>query len=98
MSPSPALVRSAARLAQAGLGVAAAVVAFSVTAVRWHAAGHLHDEADAPSAPVALVLGAQVYPSGTPSSFLAGRLDLARRLLAAGRVQVLLLSGDGQAR
>ena len=78
------------------LGAAAAVLA-CVGAVRWHAAGHLHAEADAPTAPVALVLGAQVFPSGTPSAFLAGRLDLARRLLEGGRVRVLLLSGDGAA-
>ena len=65
--------------------------------VRAHARGHLHPEAAAPPAPVALVLGAQVYPSGTPSPFLAARLELARRLLAAGTVQVLLLSGDGAA-
>ncbi|GAA1827822.1 vancomycin high temperature exclusion protein [Microlunatus capsulatus] len=78
------------------LGAAAAVLA-CVGAVRWHAAGHLHAEADAPTAPVALVLGAQVFPSGTPSAFLAGRLDLARRLLEGDRVRVLLLSGDGAA-
>ncbi|CAA9288190.1 MAG: hypothetical protein AVDCRST_MAG48-307 [uncultured Friedmanniella sp.] len=94
MSRLPVLVRTAGGLAPLG---AAAVVLGCVGFVRWHAAGHLHTEADAPTAPVALVLGAQVYPSGVPSSFLAGRLDVARRLLEAGRVQVLLLSGDGAA-
>lgn len=94
MSRLPALVRATGGLVP--LGAAAAVLA-CVGAVRWHAAGHLHAEADAPAAPVGLVLGAQVFPSGTPSAFLAGRLDLARRLLEAGRVQVLLLSGDGEA-
>ncbi|SDT38187.1 protein SanA, affects membrane permeability for vancomycin [Friedmanniella luteola] len=90
----PVLVRTTGGLLP--LGAAAAVLA-SVGFVRWQAAGHLHPEAAAPTAPVALVLGAQVYPSGVPSSFLAARLDLARRLLEAGRVQVLLLSGDGAA-
>jgi vancomycin permeability regulator SanA len=82
-----------------GVGVvgAAAAVGASVGFVRLRAAGHLHPEAAAPSAPVALVLGAQVYPSGTPSPFLAARLELARRLLATGTVRVLLLSGDGAA-
>jgi vancomycin permeability regulator SanA len=82
-----------------GTGVlgAVAVVGASVGFVRLRAAGHLHPEAAAPSAPVALVLGAQVYPSGTPSPFLAARLELARRLLATGHVRVLLLSGDGAA-
>ena len=76
---------------------AATVVGVSVALVRAHARGHLHREAAAPPAPVALVLGAQVYPSGMPSPFLAARLELARRLLTAGTVRVLLLSGDGAA-
>ena len=83
-------------LAAAALAPLAAV-ALGVGFVRLRATGHLHPEADAPPAPVALVLGAQVYPSGRPSAFLAARLDLARRLWAAGRVQLLLLSGDGSA-
>ncbi len=69
----------------------------SVAFVRRGAAGHRYAEADVPSAPVGLVLGAQVYPDGTPSSFLAARLELGRRLLEAGTVQVLLLSGDASA-
>ena len=97
--PAPAgPTRAVARLVLAGTATAAGVVVASVAFVRGYAAGHLHREAGAPEAPVALVLGAQVYPDGTPSAFLAGRLDLARRLLEAGRVQVLLLSGDGAAR
>jgi vancomycin permeability regulator SanA len=50
-----------------------------------------------PRAPVALVLGAQVYPSGMPSAFLRARLDLAQRLLEAGKVEVLLVSGAADA-
>jgi vancomycin permeability regulator SanA len=46
---------------------------------------------------VALVLGAAVFPDGTPSPFLAARLDLARRLFLAGKVRVLLVSGDNMA-
>jgi vancomycin permeability regulator SanA len=94
MSRVTALVRAISLLVPVG---AASVVLASVGFVRWRAAGHLHAEAAAPPAPVALVLGAQVHPTGVPSSFLAARLDLARRLLEAGRVQVLLLSGDGAA-
>ena len=44
-----------------------------------------------------MVLGAQVYPDGTPSPFLAARLDLAKQLFDAGKVQVLLVSGDNMA-
>ncbi|MGC3994800.1 MAG: ElyC/SanA/YdcF family protein [Propionicimonas sp.] len=51
-----------------------------------------------PPAPVAMVLGAEVYADGEPSRFLRARLDLAADLYRAGRVQRLLLSGDGQSR
>lgn len=47
-----------------------------------------------PPAPVALVLGAEIYPDGTPSPYLKGRLDLAQRLLETGKVKVILVSGD----
>jgi vancomycin permeability regulator SanA len=81
-----------------GCGVSAAIaVSGSVAFVRAAAMGHLYREADVPPAPVGLVLGAQVYPDGTPSTFLAARLDLARRLFEAGKVQVLLVSGDNMA-
>jgi vancomycin permeability regulator SanA len=43
---------------------------------------------------VALVLGAEVYPGGVPSPFLAARLEIARQLLAAGKVSAILVSGD----
>jgi vancomycin permeability regulator SanA len=91
------IATAAAGLAALVAGGALATVASAVAFVRLRSAGHLHPEAAAPSAPVALVLGAQVYPDGTPSPFLAARLDLAHRLWRAGVVQVLLLSGDGAA-
>ena len=61
---------------------------------RGTAHGHVYAEADVPAAPVALVLGAQVYPGGSPSPFLAARLDIAKRLLDAGKVRAILVSGD----
>ena len=79
-----------------GTGALGAVLG-SVGFVRLLAAGHRYAETDVPPAPVGLVLGAQVYPDGTPSSFLAARLELGRRLLEAGTVRVLLLSGDASA-
>lgn len=66
----------------------------SVVWVRASADGHLYTEQTVPVAPVALVFGAQVYADGTPSPFLAARLELARRLFEAGKVKVLLVSGD----
>lgn len=84
-------------LATGAIGGAAALSG-AVAFVRVIAAGHLWAEANVPAAPVALVLGAQVYPSGMPSAFLAARLDLAKRLYDAGKVRVILVSGDNGAR
>ena len=58
------------------------------------ARGHLHAAGDVPPAAVALVLGAGLESDGTPGTFLAARLDLARRLFLRGTVKVLLVSGD----
>lgn len=59
------------------------------------AGGHLYDEADAPSADVVLVLGAQVAPDGMrPMPFLRGRLDTAAHLIKNGHAKVILVSGD----
>ncbi|MFF0471038.1 vancomycin high temperature exclusion protein [Micromonospora zamorensis] len=66
----------------------------SVSWVRGAADGHLYSEADVPATPVALVLGTKVDPDGTPSPFLAARLEIARRLFDAGRVRAILVSGD----
>jgi vancomycin permeability regulator SanA len=81
------------------LGVAAALLGLVVAGacVAWVRSGtdrYIHDEATVPAMPVALVLGAQVYEGGVPSPFLAARLEVARRLLVAGKVQAILVSGD----
>ena len=82
----------------AGIGLAGvAVLAGSVGYVRAQASGYIYPAESVPAAPVALVLGAQVLPDGTPSPFLAGRLDLAKRLFDAGKVRVILVSGDNMA-
>jgi SanA protein len=49
---------------------------------------------DAPHAQCAIVLGAHVYPDGTPYPMLADRLDTGIRLYELGKVDKLLLSGD----
>jgi len=57
--------------------------------------GHLYASAPAvPDAPVALVLGAQVYRGNIPSPFLAARLAIAKRLFDDGTVRAILVSGD----
>lgn len=93
----PALPRLLTRTMLAGTAVGAAVLGGSVAFVRVSAHGYLYGEVDVPTAPVALVLGAQVRPDGTPSSFLAGRLELARRLYETGKVRAILVSGDNMA-
>ena len=70
-----------------GLGPVAVVQAVGQTAVR-------PDVAAVPPTPVALVLGAGLEPDGTPSVYLARRLEAARQLFVAGTVQVILVSGD----
>jgi vancomycin permeability regulator SanA len=78
-----------------GMGIVGlATVAGALSFVRSIAAGHIYTESEVPPTPVALVLGAQVNPDGTPSAFLAARLDLAKRLYDAGLVEMIIVSGD----
>lgn len=72
------------------VGVALAPFAWVVDS----SAPYRHPLADVPPAPVALVLGAGLTRDGRPTPFLAGRLDVAAALHAAGKVRVLLVSGD----
>lgn len=59
-------------------------------------AGHLYTVVEAPQMPVALVLGAEIYPDATPSPYLKARLDLAKQLWDVGKVRVILVSGDNR--
>lgn len=76
------------------LGLLAVLAATPWVWVQTSSAAYRHDAADVPDAPVALVLGAGLTRSGTPTAFLAGRLDVAADLYRRGKVQVLLVSGD----
>ncbi len=64
--------------------------------VSWSSRGHVHTVDAAPSAPVALVLGAGLNPDGSPSAFLTARLEVAKALYDSGRTRVLLVSGDNR--
>ena len=89
------------RLLVLGLAAIALLAALAVGPWAWvslASRGHVHQLDDAPSAPVALVLGAGLNPDDTPSPFLAGRLEVARALYASGRAKVLLVSGDNRVR
>ncbi|MFE9688355.1 vancomycin high temperature exclusion protein [Micromonospora sp. NPDC005806] len=88
------LLRRALAAAVVGVALLTAATVASVAWVRGGADGHVFTEADVPEAPVALVLGTKVDPDGTPSPFLTARLEIARRLFDAGKVRVVLVSGD----
>nr|WP_231980508.1 ElyC/SanA/YdcF family protein [Tessaracoccus coleopterorum] len=60
-------------------------------------AGRTYAVADVPRRGVAMVLGAKANP-GSPSAFLAARLDLAVELFEAGKVSAVLVTGDGLSR
>lgn len=57
------------------------------------ARGSLRTAAEVPHTPVAVVFGAGLW-DGAPSPYLAHRLDTATALYAAGRVEVVLVTGD----
>lgn len=75
---------------------AVVVVGASYAWVRIDAGDHEFTVAQAPSAEVALVLGAGLRADGTPSEYLRYRLDDAAALFKAGKVKVLLVSGDNR--
>lgn len=55
--------------------------------------GRLRTAADVPRTEVAVVFGAGLW-DGEPSPYLAHRLDAAARLYRAGRIEVVLVTGD----
>lgn len=63
--------------------------------VRQAASGLIYGQVEtAPSKPVALVLGARVIGNKVMSSIFEDRVETARRLYAAGKVEKILISGD----
>lgn len=85
------------RLLAAAIGTVSAVIVVTAAAniwVRADASAHEYSTADAPNAPVALVLGAGLKADGTPSPYLQDRLDDALALYRGGKVTALLVSGD----
>jgi len=86
--------------------ILAAVVLVAVTplalrafsALRYRALTYPIDEVPEQQTGVraAIVLGARVYMSGRPSAMLADRVATAADLYHAGKVDVLLMTGDGR--
>ncbi|MFF2556847.1 vancomycin high temperature exclusion protein [Nocardia sp. NPDC058058] len=89
--------RRVAKLLAAAVTAAILVGAGSIAWIRLTTRNLQYDVATAPPADIAIVFGAQVYRTGKPSPYLAARLDLGRRLLAAGKVKAILVSGDNGA-
>ncbi|MEE4544411.1 ElyC/SanA/YdcF family protein [Streptomyces sp. V4-01] len=88
----PRTVRGRRRMVR--WAVAACVLALlPATWLRLADSGRVRTEADVPAEPVAVVFGAGLY-DGRPSPYLAHRLDAAVRLYRAGKVKVVLVSGD----
>ncbi|MCL4534773.1 MAG: YdcF family protein [Bacteroidetes bacterium] len=54
------------------------------------------DPRQVPPAPTAIVFGAGVTPDGRPSWMLADRVDAAVELYRTGKVQRILMTGDGR--
>lgn len=90
--------RTAGALLAGVVGAPLLLVGASWAWVHGTTAGDRYPAATVPERPVAIVFGAAVLPDHTPSQFLAGRLDTARALWAAGRVRVIVVSGDNGAR
>lgn len=82
------------RLAIVGAGVAALIVGGGAWYVHVMSADRIATPDTVPEQPVALVLGAQAYPDGSPSPYLKGRLDVAYTLYRSGKVKAILVSGD----
>lgn len=75
------------------VAVVVLVVGASVAWAYIASGGHRYTAADAPSAPVVIVLGARLH-NDRPMAFLAGRLDVTAQLVRDGKARVVLISGD----
>ncbi|WP_433889214.1 SanA/YdcF family protein [Streptomyces sp. CA-111067] len=74
----------------------AAVCTLAVLPAVWvqvSAGGRVRTVADVPAEPVAVVFGAGLW-DGSPSPYLAHRLDAAVGLYRAGKIKVVLVTGD----
>ncbi|MEV6662997.1 vancomycin high temperature exclusion protein [Streptomyces nigra] len=80
------------RLAQVLMAVSVLAL-LPATWTRLATDGRLRTAADVPRTDVAVVFGAGLW-DGEPSPYLAHRLDTAARLYRAGRIEVVLVTGD----
>ena len=90
--------RAIVRLAVVGVLLGATLIVAPAWYIHTVTDDRIMSADDVPAQPVALVLGAEVYADGQPSRYLRARLDVARELFAAGKVKVILVSGDNSTR
>ncbi len=80
------------------LGLVLALLAGALIAPRlyaqWWAQRHIYTLDNVPPRSVAIIFGARIYPNGRPSAMLADRVRTGADLYHAGKVDVLLLTGD----
>lgn len=62
--------------------------------IRFATSGKIHTVADAPTEPVAIVLGAGLNADGSPKPYLKIRLADTLRLYQDGKIRAILVSGD----
>lgn len=87
-------VRTAIKVVLVAILLAAIFPFAARAAVTWWASRHTYTAGEVPERRVALVLGARVYRSGRLSAMLSDRVSAAADLYHAGRVDMLLMSGD----
>ncbi|MFF6999197.1 vancomycin high temperature exclusion protein [Streptomyces sp. NPDC008313] len=85
--------RQARRRTVQALMLACVLALAPATWMRLTTGDHLRTTDDLPHTDVAVVFGAGLW-DGEPSPYLAHRLDAAARLYRAGRIEVVLVTGD----
>ena len=93
-APVKPWLRRSLKITAVGILAVALTLIGCVSWVRLSARSHLYSAATVPSAPVAIIFGAQVFSNGTPSPFLVARLEAGMQLYDSGKVQAILVSGD----
>lgn len=103
--PEPGADRRAARphavprWIRLGVAIAAAVIV-GIAALRLYTVGRyngaIHSASDVPATETALVFGAGILPTGEPTAVLYDRVATAAELYALGKVERIVLSGDGR--
>jgi SanA protein len=78
-----------------GLGLTLALIAYANFTAIWASRGRLHDDvATLPTMKVGLVLGTTDRVNGHENPFFRYRIDAAEKVWKAGKLEILIVSGD----